>query len=322
MTGSKTSRPSTDMDGEVIRILARDGVELAVGARPAANADGPAVVVVHGIASHMGWYDGVARALQARGISAYLPDRRGCGISGGERGHAEDWSILVDDVRRVCEEVRGRHPGAPLGIIGLSLGGVFAAALAIRHPDLCDTLILPAPAFASSVNVPLARRLRVLRRSFTNPTKLYDLPFGPKEIVNRDDWRTALEGDALRTRRVSARFLTSMFRCQRFTSRQFWRIKVPTYCMLAEDDQVIDNAGVRRVVESGSGEPRWIETFLGAPHVIPSTLPRNALLHRLESWLRGAPQEAGPAVRTFETEIIVEPGTAFADPPDLSGAAT
>ena len=43
------------MDGEVIRILARDGVELAVGARPAANADGPAVVVVHGIASHMGW---------------------------------------------------------------------------------------------------------------------------------------------------------------------------------------------------------------------------------------------------------------------------
>lgn len=310
------------MTSEVIRIAAGDGVELAIGAHPAANDDGPAVVVVHGIASHMGWYAGVARALQARGISAYLPDRRGCGISGGERGHADDWPSLVDDVRRVCEEVRTRHPGVPLGLIGLSLGGVFAAALAIRHPDLCDVLILPAPAFASTINVPLARRLRVLRRSFTHPTKLYDLPFGPREIVAREDWRVVLENDALRTRRISARFLTSMFRCQRFTSRQFWRIRVPTYCMLAENDQVIDNAGVRRIVERGCGEPRWIETFLGASHVIPSTLPSDTLVDRLESWLRGKPHEDGPSVHSIETRIELPPGAALADPPDLTGAAT
>lgn len=309
------------MKGEVIRIAAGDGVELAVGARPAANADGPVVVVVHGISSHMGWYDGMAQALQARGISAYLPDRRGCGISGGERGHAEDWPSLVDDVRLVCEEVRARHTGSPLGLIGLSLGGVFASALAIRHPELCDVLILPAPAFASTINVPLARRLRVLRRSFTHPTKLYDLPFGPKEIVMRDDWRAVLENDALRTRRVSARFLTSMFRCQRFTSRQFWRIRVPTYCMLAGNDQVIDNAGVRRVVERGRGEPRWIETFIGAAHVIPSTLPRDALLDRLESWLHGRPHEEGPSIHSLETRIRLAPGAVLADPPDLTGAA-
>jgi len=111
------------------------------------------------------------------------------------------------------------HRNAPIAVYGISLGGVFASALAIRHKELCDRLILSAPAFASRIKVPLARRLRVLRRSFTNPTRLYDLPFGPKDIVERDDWRTALEGDELRTRRISARFLTSMFKCQRFAAR-------------------------------------------------------------------------------------------------------
>lgn len=309
------------MSEDVFRISAGDGVELAVAAHAATDADGPAVVIVHGIASHMGWYRGVSEALTARGCSAYVPDRRGCGVSGGQRGHAEDWTIVVDDLRRVCEEVRRRHPGVPLGLLGLSLGGVFSSALAIQHSGLCDTLMLSAPAFASSIKVPLARRLRVLRRSFTEPTKLYDLPFGPREIVDREDWRDALLSDALRTRQVSARFLTSMFKCQRFTSRQFWRVRVPTYCMLAGNDQVIDNEAVKRVVERGSGEPRWTETFLGAAHVIPAALPRDALLDRLESWLRGNAHEEGPAVRTFDTRIEIAPGVALADPPEFVEAA-
>ncbi len=308
------------MSNDKILLSTPDGVTLQVGVHEAPGGR-PAVVLLHGIASHMGWYRGLGEALSERGISVYLPDRRGSGISEGERGHAEDWTTLVDDARQVCDEVRRRTPDAPITLLGISLGGLFASALAIRHPKACDGLILSAPALATAVKVPLPRRLRVLRRSFTHPTRLYDLPFGPAQIVHRPDWLRVLEGDPLRTRQVSARFLTSMFKCQKFVARQFARIQVPSYCMLGGDDQVIDNVGVRRIVGQSHDAARWIETFEEAPHVIPSALPRDALLDRLDHWARGAERAQQTPRRTIETKLGSADGEELMPPPIIDGTS-
>lgn len=297
---------------DVLRLQSADGTELAVAAHPT-NAEGaPVALLLHGIASHMGWYRGVGRALANRGIHAYIADRRGCGLSAGERGHAPDWETLVDDVRSICDHLKTLHPGAPVRLMGISLGGVFATATALRHPGVVEGLILSAPAFASTIKVGLPQRLRVLRRSFTEPTKLYDLPFGPRDITENEDWLAVIEGDERRTRRVSARFLTSVFKCQTWCKKQMTRLDLPVYCMLAENDTVIDNRGVISTLERSRGEPLWIETFVGATHILPASVPREELLRRLVAWINGKPHSEGPARRTILTEC--PPGELAAAP--------
>jgi len=299
---------------DVISLRADDGTELAVGAHPA-DGDGPVAVLLHGIASHMGWYHGVGRALSHRGISAYVADRRGSGISGGPRGHAPDWETLIEDVRMVCEHVKSLHPGRPLRLMGISLGGVFATATALRHQGLVDGLILSAPAFSSTIKVSLAQRLRVLRRSFTEPEKLYDLPFGPADITVNQDWLSVILGDPLRTSRVTARMLTSIFKCQTWCKKQITRLDIPLYCMLAGEDSVIDNPGVIKVLERTGCRPRWIETFAGATHIIPASVPREELLRRLVPWINGKPHAEGPDQRLLLTQHTKGE---VAAPPDLS----
>src|SRR5688572_11449295 len=110
------------MPTQIISVLAGDGTSLAVRAYPGVR-DGPVALVVHGMASHMGWYHGLAEALQADGVTVYMSDRRGVALSQGTPGHANNWKILVQDLLRVAEEIERRHPSQAVHAIGISLGG-------------------------------------------------------------------------------------------------------------------------------------------------------------------------------------------------------
>ena len=86
------------------RIVATDGVSLHYRAwRPAHLPVSAALVFAHGIASHSAWFAQTARYLAGQGIAVYAPDRRGSGLSGGTRGHADH------DPPRPAAVCRGSH---------------------------------------------------------------------------------------------------------------------------------------------------------------------------------------------------------------------
>src|SRR6187455_1745730 len=103
----------------MLTVVARDGTDLAVAEHLAAG-DGPLAVLHHGIASHMGWYHGLAAALAEAGVTTWIADRRGCGRSAGPRGHMGSWRIGVDDVLRVADHAAASHRGRPLHAVGVS----------------------------------------------------------------------------------------------------------------------------------------------------------------------------------------------------------
>ena len=91
--------PSGTLGGGASRsIRASDGVQLHYlrwstgGAEPWA-----AVLFLHGIASHAGWFAETATDLGEQGVAVYAPDRRGSGRSGGRRGHLERYERALDD---------------------------------------------------------------------------------------------------------------------------------------------------------------------------------------------------------------------------------
>ena len=76
--------------------------------------------------------------------TSYLVPYRGYGASGG----VPDEHALTSDALRLYDEVRSRHPGGSVTVIGRSLGSGVAAYLAARRPVARLVLITPFDSMA------------------------------------------------------------------------------------------------------------------------------------------------------------------------------
>ncbi|MFD8750440.1 alpha/beta fold hydrolase [Kitasatospora sp. NPDC059577] len=120
------------------RIVVRDGVRLSCRDRGGDGGSPPGVPVVllHGLAGHVGEWDAAAAHLLPR-HRVVAVDQRGHGAS--ERRPADvSRSAYVADVRAVCEQLGVHRPV----LVGQSLGGHTAMLTAAAHPELVRGLVL------------------------------------------------------------------------------------------------------------------------------------------------------------------------------------
>jgi len=205
-----------------LEVPAADGQLLKVGAYPGSGAK-LAVLVLHGLYSHMGWYRPLAEALVERGGAVYLLDRRGAGLSGGLAGHIDSWRQIVDDLQRVVARIRSLHPGAPVCGLGISLGAAMTVATSLVHEDAFQRHALMSPGLAPAVQLPFMRRIGVVYSAFARPHVLYELPFTVEQLCEQGELRESLWSDPLRTRAITSRFLLEIFRMQRFVRQHIDR---------------------------------------------------------------------------------------------------
>lgn len=108
---------------------------LNVHYREAGPADGPAVVVLHGIMGHSREWDHLTGALAGR-FRVFAPDARGHGES--------DWSTeysfesMADDLAGLL----GHLQCYPVHLVGHSMGAIAALLVAAGHPKLVEQLVL------------------------------------------------------------------------------------------------------------------------------------------------------------------------------------
>jgi diacylglycerol O-acyltransferase len=107
--------------------------------REAGPVDGPVVVLIHGLAgsSLAEWYK-VAPLLAER-FRLVMVDHRSHGLSPLERGRFE----VTDEADDLADIIRQLDID-PAGIVGYSMGGAIALALAARHPGVVHRLALVA----------------------------------------------------------------------------------------------------------------------------------------------------------------------------------
>lgn len=103
---------------------------------------GPLVLFLHGALASGRAFRGQVPALRDRYRIA-LPDQRAHGRS---TGHDPTFAQLVDDALRMTDAL---SPGAPVHLVGVSMGGMVAARVASARPERVATLTLisapPAP---------------------------------------------------------------------------------------------------------------------------------------------------------------------------------
>jgi pimeloyl-ACP methyl ester carboxylesterase len=108
-------------------------------AEPAPPARG-AVIVFHGNAGHVGHREFYAAVLTRLGWRVILAEYPGYGPRGGQLGERP----LVEDAEQTLLRARQLY-GAPLLVIGESLGAGVAAAASARQPGSIDGLLLITP---------------------------------------------------------------------------------------------------------------------------------------------------------------------------------
>ena len=121
--------------------------DLALATWPARGRPKAIILALHGFGDFAeGTYENAAAHWATRGITTYAYDQRGFGANPSSK----QWpgpKTLADDLTAIAATLRARHPGAPLVVVGHSMGGGIALAAAARGLD-ADALVLAAPAIA------------------------------------------------------------------------------------------------------------------------------------------------------------------------------
>ncbi len=105
-----------------------------------------AVVLVHGLAEHLGRYDYLTYRLNMAGFSVYRMDHRGHGKSAApntatKKGNVNSFDYMVDDVHHVLMSAKAQNKGKKVFVIGHSMGAMATEALETKYPNDMDGTI-------------------------------------------------------------------------------------------------------------------------------------------------------------------------------------
>lgn len=110
------------------------------------------IVCIHGLGLNKGSYAKFGERLAKDGYGVYAMDVRGFGefqqLPGDRRCN---FKKCLEDVYEALRLARKMHPGAPLIVLGESMGGAIAMRVTEEHPELLDGLISSVPG-ASRLN--------------------------------------------------------------------------------------------------------------------------------------------------------------------------
>jgi alpha-beta hydrolase superfamily lysophospholipase len=186
------------------------------------------LLLVHGMAEHIGRYHHFASFMADKGFAVYGFDLRGHGITGEKKGpdgfFAEEngWPLVVEDIDLWVEKIREDNPGLPVVLMGHSMGSFLARNYAASHGEKLAGLILSGtgkdPGIMGSVGILIARIESEMNGKRAPSILLDRLTFGPftrsvKQRRTRFDWlsRDDKQVDAYIADPLCGRIMTAGF---------------------------------------------------------------------------------------------------------------
>ena len=252
------------------------------------------VMIMHGYGEHCGRYREVAEALVRAGYLACGFDARGHGRSPGQRGHIASFDRYVDDMHGFASELRQRHAGLPLIILGHSNGGLIAIRTVQTRSPVADGLIVTAPLVAlqrrhkpmprwmAQVLAALAKRLpvpsTVKSEDLTHDLQIVEAHKRDKLNHSRctPGWYVAATGAMLEV----------------FANPQ--SVNLPLLVFQADGDPIVLGEAVTRLFHAFGSKDKELVVCKNSLHELLNEVGREETFRRITSWLsaRWAPRAA------------------------------
>lgn len=237
--------------------VTRDGYPLRYRAWQPGSSD-TLVVTLHGVLSHSGWFDPLARALGERGVHVLGHDRRGSGLNPEGRGDVDGPAPLLDDLRAVVEPYRDRY--RTIVYLGWCLGSTIALRHLLAHPNLGEGVLLMSP------DVYERHLTDEVRARFGSPawdhrvTPRLRVPI-PAEAYTDGPALEKVRADDLKLKDFTPRFLRATFALRAGIEEAYAAYRGPSRLLLARRDQVIDNEKTARLYEQVGSTDRGVVLF-------------------------------------------------------------
>lgn len=138
------------------------------------------VILVHGVAEHLGRYQYLKEKLNSFGYGVYRFDIRGHGKSEGERGDLNDFNDYIEDASVIVKLAKKNNPSVPIIMLGHSMGGFITAAYGVKYPDTLNGQILSG---AATNKLPLSLKLKSIKFSYIIKGKV---PNSLSKLISKD----------------------------------------------------------------------------------------------------------------------------------------
>lgn len=291
---AQTSSAERDAEGSLQTHHASDGYEIAYRYYcPAATPPRGQIIALHGIQSHSGWYTASCRQLAAAGYEVWFPDRRGSGKNSRERGHVSGIERWFDDINEflvLMTEADAALPPdktLPRFLMGLSWGAKLALAHTAVRPYGWAGVVLLYPGIYTRVRIKpwqqqairLLYHARCRRMRFSIPLNDSDL------FTRRPEARQMIENDRDALHRVSVSFLYATGQLDRLAFDAPRHLFLPTICQLAGDDQIVDNAQTRKLLDEFATEDMTVIEYPNARHTLEFEPNREEIVGDVVKWL-------------------------------------
>ncbi|EMI57216.1 alpha/beta hydrolase [Rhodopirellula sallentina] len=259
-----------------------------------------AIVVVHGLGEHSGWYDEFGETMSCDtlscetlsretisndNITTYAYDQHGHGKSPGVRGHASSLDRFVDDVQVVCDYVAEDQPGAEIVLLGHSMGGHITLKYLLRsnsHPVhraiVTNPMILPkdpptkAQSFAAWLTAKIIPRVRV------------SADIEPTQLTQDTEMLRQLAHDPLMHEKLSIGIGGELMSSGHEILEQASSLGTELLFLTGSDDEICDPETSRTFCER-SGKNCSTKTFDGLRHSLLIEARRDEVFETIKTWL-------------------------------------
>ena len=244
-----------------------------------------AIVLVHGLGEHSGRYEYLAGHCTARRFAVHALDHYGHGKSEGLAGYVERFSVYLDGVRELLTHVREQQAGAPLFLLGHSMGGLIAAAfLREAQFEFCAG-VLSGPALKSDA-APPAIVLWINRLLSSLVPTLPMIGLDPAGVSRDPEVVRAYVSDPLvHHGKVRARLIAEMMTAMKQTLSHANEISLPILIMHGEEDTLTSPEGSREFYAQAGSTDKTLKIYPGLYHEIFNEPEKDVVLGEMTDWL-------------------------------------
>ncbi len=243
------------------------------------------IISIHGIQSHGGWYPRSCARFAEDGYEVFFLDRRGSGLNQVGRGNFPSFRRVLDDFKEFIDALPA--DGLPKFLLAISWGGKLGIGMQYRYPGSVDGLILICPGIVAKVQPPFFQRLWIGRCRVRCPSRMFPIPLNdPKLFTSSPHWQEFVANDPLALREATARVLFSSFSLDMYLKRARKYVTLPVLMLLAEHDEIIHNAKVRKYFDRVPTQDKTVIEYAGAHHTIEFEADGHPWIGDVLSWLK------------------------------------
>ena len=216
------------------------------------------LLILHGLGAHSGWFINMADTLAKRSLTVYADDHRGFGHSEGLPAHIDNYGTFVEDCHALVSEIRRRHPGRNIYVLGHSMGGIFTTHLAAKYGQELAGILYLNPWVEDSSHLSFGTTLSILFGGLFKSKRYFQVAGGTEVMTARQEAIEMLNADPYWHRKQTASFLFQILLMRIAVLKLAKQITLPALVMQAGQDKAVLASGTRKLYNAlASSDKTW-----------------------------------------------------------------